>query len=116
MIKRLQGKEHKKKKQHYVLQCYLERWAMLGTHQINVYDKDKQKPRVNNIEDVAQERFFYDINFQKALSDEEKTLSGLTEEELVDLSGNQYYENFFSDRVEGRLAILLRKIISKTNY
>ena len=109
----MNGKEHKKKKQHYVPQCYLERWAMPGTHQINVYDKDKQKPRVNNIEDVAQERFFYDINFQKVLSDEEKTLSGLTEEELVDLSDNQYYENFFSDRVEGRLAILLRKIISK---
>lgn len=108
----MNGKERKKKKQHYVPQCYLERWAMPGTHQINVYDKDRQKPRVNNIEDVAQERFFYDINFQKALSDDEKTLSGFTEEELVDLSGNQYYENFFSDRVEGRLAIQLRKIIS----
>lgn len=109
----MENKERKKKKQHYVPQCYLERWAMPGTYQVNVYDKNKQEPRVNNIEDVAQERFFYDINFQKALSGEEKSLSGFTEEELEELSSNQYYENFFSDRVEGRLAILLRQIISK---
>ena len=109
----MKNKERKKKKQHYVPQCYLERWAMPGTHQINVYDKVKQMPRVNNIEDVAQERFFYDINFQKALSEEEKSLCGFTEDELAELSDNQYYENYFSDRVENRLAILLRKITSK---
>lgn len=50
---KMEIKEHKKKKQHYVPQCYLERWAIAGTHQINVYDKNKQQSRINNIEDVA---------------------------------------------------------------
>lgn len=107
------NKEGKKKKQHYVPQCYLERWAIPDTHQINVFDKFKQEPRKNNISDVAQERFFYDINFQEALSEEEKSLGGFTEEELEDLSNNQYFENFFSDQVEDKLATLLRKIILK---
>lgn len=109
----MSGKKEKKKKQHYVPQCYLEQWAIPNTYQINVYDKTKKEIRINNIEDVAQERFFYDINFQKALSEEEKTLGGFAEEKLEELSSNQYYENFFSDRVEGKLALLLRKLISK---
>ena len=34
--------EKRKKKQHYVPQCYLEYWAIEGTHQIHVYDKKKK--------------------------------------------------------------------------
>jgi len=109
----MSSKEGKKKKQHYVPQCYLVQWAIPDTNQINVFDKIKKEERINNIEDVAQERYFYDINFQKALSEEEKSLGGFTEEELSELSNNQYYENFFSDRVECRLAPLLRKLIFK---
>lgn len=32
----------KKKKQHYVPQCYLEAWTMSGGNQVNVYDKIKK--------------------------------------------------------------------------
>ena len=78
----MSSKEGKKKKQHYVPQCYLVQWAIPDTNQINVFDKIKKEERINNIEDVAQERYFYDINFQKALSEEEKSLGGFTEEEL----------------------------------
>lgn len=55
--------EEKKKKQHYVPQCYLETWAIKGTHQVYVYDKQKKESRKNNIKDVASENYFYDINF-----------------------------------------------------
>ena len=71
--------QQKKKKQHYVPQCYLEAWAMPGTHQINVYDKELRKPRVSNILDVASENYFYDINFTKALTEEEQQKTGMTE-------------------------------------
>jgi len=67
----------KKKKQHYVPQCYLEAWAMPETHQINVYDKELRKSRVSNIIDVASENYFYDINFDKALTNEERLQIGL---------------------------------------
>lgn len=33
----------KNKKQHYIPQCYLEAWAVLGGKQVNVYDKVKKK-------------------------------------------------------------------------
>ena len=52
----------KKKKQHYVPQCYLEAWTMLGGKQVNVYDKIKKTQRINNIEDVAEKNYFYDID------------------------------------------------------
>ncbi len=54
---------NRKKKQHYVPQCYLEQWAIENTHQINVYDKVKKEDRQNNITDVASENYFYDIDF-----------------------------------------------------
>ena len=38
---------NRKKKQHYVPQCYLEQWAIENTHQINVYDKAKKENRQN---------------------------------------------------------------------
>lgn len=107
--------QQKKKKQHYVPQCYLEAWAIPGTHQINVYDKELRKPRVSNILDVASENYFYDINFTKALTEEERQQTGLTEEELKVLSEDQFFENFFADEVEGDLSGLLKKVIANAS-
>lgn len=52
----------KTKKQHYVPQFYLNAWRCSPKHQIYVYDKEQDSVRVNNIQDVASERYFYDID------------------------------------------------------
>ena len=59
----------KTKKQHYVPQFYLNAWGIQGTHQIYVYDKKSEAKRKNNIQDVATERFFYDISPNDIFSD-----------------------------------------------
>ena len=42
----MSSKEGKKKKQHYVPQCYLVQWAIPDTNQINVFDKIKKEERI----------------------------------------------------------------------
>ena len=50
----------KVKKEHYVPQSYLERFAKKGK-KLFVYDKYVQRIRPANIRDVAEEKYFYDI-------------------------------------------------------
>ena len=107
--------EKRKKKQHYVPQCYLEYWAIEGTHQIHVYDKKKKETRQNNIQDVASENYFYDINFRKALSRQEQDLLAMSEESLEELSQKQVLENFFANNVEGELSSILKDLIDKAS-
>ncbi len=104
---------NRKKKQHYVPQCYLNAWAIKGTHQIHVYDKQIRKDRINNITDVASENYFYDIDFQKALSRNEKDLLGLDDNALENMEKEQIIENFFANSVEGELSQFLDEIIAK---
>jgi len=104
---------NRKKKQHYVPQCYLKAWAIDGTHQIHVYDKKLKKDRVNNILDVASENYFYDIDFKKALSSKEKDIIGLDDNELEKMGSEQFLENFFANNVEGEFSKLLAKLIGK---
>jgi hypothetical protein len=49
----------RKKKQHFVPQMYLRRFAHEG--RIAVFDKPSGKVFPANVKDVAQERLFYDI-------------------------------------------------------
>ena len=98
---------NRKKKQHYVPQCYLEQWAIENTHQINVYDKAKKENRQNNITDVASENYFYDIDFNKAFSGDEKKTTNYSSEELNELSHEQFIENFFADTIENELSMFL---------
>ena len=106
---------NRKKKQHYVPQCYLNAWAIKGTHQIHVYDKQIRKDRINNIIDVASENYFYDINFKKALSNNEKAILGIEDDELEDMSKEQSIENFFANSVEGELSKFLETLIKKVD-
>lgn len=106
--------EKRKKKQHYVPQCYLEAWAIKGTQQTNVYDKEKRQKRQNNIKDVAPENYFYDINFRKALSRKEQDLLAVSEENLEEISKQQALENFFANHIEGELSRLLNRLIDKS--
>ncbi len=102
--------KQKKKKQHFVPQCYLEAWAIPNKYQVNVYDRVSLSPYPASICDVAEENYFYDINFSKALSKAEQQQLGLSPESLQELSDEQFFENFFADDVEGDFARLLNKI------
>lgn len=95
----------KKKKQHYVPQCYLKAWTIPNTNQINVYDKELRVQRINNIIDVASENYFYDIDFMKAISKEERQFFGVTEEEFKMLSESQVIENTFAEEIESEFSI-----------
>lgn len=103
----------KTKKEHYVPQCYLEAWQIPNTHQIHVYDKTTDSFRINNIEDVASEHYFYDVkpsdifseSFLKGL--EARGLSWGNEEAL------QVIEHAFAEEIEKPLSDLLKSIIKK---
>lgn len=64
VIKKSRFMGEKTKKQHYVPQCYLKAWEIDGRHKVYVYDKEKQESRINNIEDVASGRYFYDFSLR----------------------------------------------------
>ena len=57
----------------------------LENEKIQVFDKYKVQVRPQNIMDVAMENYFYDIDFMKAISKEERQFSGVTEEEFKNI-------------------------------
>lgn len=103
----------KVKKEHYVPQFYLNAWDEAGTHQIHVYDKTADCFRVNNISDVAVERYFYDVNpkdiFSKKYLDEMKKhgFSWDSDEK------SQGLELFLSKEIEKPMSNLINGIIEK---
>lgn len=102
----------KKKKQHYVPQCYLEEWAIPDTHQVFAYDKQNQKERKSNILDVAEENYFYDIDLTKVIAESEKEKYGFSKDaDLSKADDGQYIENMFSKEIEGNFKRLLENII-----
>jgi len=51
----------KVKKQHYVPRFYLKQWSIKNKHsQLHVYDKEKNKKYIANINNVASSNYFYD--------------------------------------------------------
>ena len=104
----------KKKKQHYVPQCYLNAWAIPDTHQVYVFVKMLQTRRRNSIEDIASEKYFYDIDFTGIVSEEDLKNFGLDDCNPANLDDGQYIENFFATKVEGNYRDILNKIISRT--
>lgn len=105
----------KTKKQHYVPQSYLKAWAIPGSYQVHVYDKKLNKKRINNINDIASENYFYDVNPNEIFSEE--VLSAMREEGLSWDSNelSQGIEHAFANEVEGKFANLLKELISKAN-
>lgn len=102
----------KKKKQHYVPQCYLEAWTIPGGKQVNVYDKIKKTNRVNNIEDVAEKNYFYDIDFSKVIKEEKEIYGFDKEHDLSKIGEEQYLENFFAENIEPKYKEFLKKLIN----
>ena len=101
------------KKQHYVPQCYLNAWST-SKHQIYVFDKSTESARINSIQDVASERFFYDINPEDYLSPD--FLNALRQRgvSLDDVALSQVLERTFAKNVEKPFSDLLKEILDKT--
>ena len=102
-----------KKKQHYVPKCYLENWALPHKHQVYVYDKIKKTIYPSNIDDIAEERYFYDIDLTKVFSPDELKSIGITKSEIELFNDRQFIENFFADNIEGDLKKQLDKFINR---
>lgn len=103
----------KKKIEHYVPQCYLEKWCMPDSNHVNVFDKEQDKTRTNHIEDVASEKYFYDIDLSGVLTKEEVKFYNLEGVDLSRIDDEQYIENFFSENVESAFKSALDDIISR---
>lgn len=98
----------KTKKEHYVPRCYLENWKN-NKGQVWVYDRRLKKTRINNVYDIACERYFYDIDYKKLSVQKLKLLEKLGIEPAQD---EQFIEHFFSEHIEGVFSRLLSKILN----
>lgn len=107
------GKE--KIKQHFVPQCYLEQWAIPDKHQVYVYNKKVRKSYPANILDVAEERYFYDIDFTGILTEDDLKKYGYPVCDPKRLDDGQYIENFFANIVENDFKTRLLKIIYRVS-
>lgn len=105
----------KQKKQHYVPQFYLNAWRIPNTNQINVYDIKTNKNRVNNVEDVASENHFYDMDFSEILNTLEIYPSNVDPGEIKNIENQQHIEKFLSSEIENKFAPLLTNIINKVD-
>ncbi len=101
----------KSKKQHYVPQFYLNAWSIPEKHQIHVYDKSTKSARINNISDVASERYFYDANLKDVFSQE--FLEMLFPGNVAPQEDVQLIEKLFSEDIEKPFSDLIRGILEK---
>lgn len=106
------------KKQHYVPQFYLRRFANPKS-QIHVYDKFGQKSFRANIRDIASARYFYNLsqeyiseleNSVRKIQSEEKFEQELVDEILKRITDVQMIENRLS-RLEDHFATVLDNVI-----
>ena len=107
------GKE--KKKQHFVPRSYLERWTIPGKYQVYAYNKQQKKSYLASINDIASERYFYDIDFTGVLSEDDLKKFGLSECDPKHMDDEQFIENFFATQIENDFKIRLSQIIDRIN-
>lgn len=100
----------KTKKQHYVPQCYLKAWRIENEkHQVYTYDEQTDMLRINNIADVASERYFYDMNLSDLFQN--SPYGELFDKGIIKDEKTQGIENTLSTTIEKPLAEWLEKII-----
>lgn len=109
----MMGKE--KKKQHFVPRSYLERWAIPGKYQVYVYNKQQKKLYTASINDIASERYFYDIDFTGVLSKDDLRKLGFSECDPKHADEEQCIENFFANEVEDDFKIRLSRIVDRVH-
>ena len=90
--------------QHYVPRVYLKRFCDDGIH-INVFDKIKNEIRTKqSIENVAAERFFYDIDLRKLRKRMNQEENEAFEREFPDVNidqiDTQYIEHLLGNEIE----------------
>lgn len=102
-----------KKKQHFVPQCYLESWEIPNTHQVYVYNKKSKKSYIANIENVAAERYFYDIDLTGIVSESDLKEFGFSDYDPKRIDDDQYIENYFANNIEIDFSKRLKRIIDR---
>ena len=102
-----------KKKQHYVPQCYLENWTSNDSKQVYAFDKMAKRSFCTNTSNIAAERYFYDIDFSKVLSEEEKQKFVSDDIDLEKLSDEQYIENYLANSIEGEFKTIINSIVNR---
>ena len=105
----------KKKNQHYVPEFYLKNWTIEGKNQIYVYDKKTKKSFLTNVNNVASERYFYDIDFSGILKKEDLIEYGLPMCDIEHLDDGQYIENYFANEIEGDFQNRISRIIERVS-
>lgn len=103
--------EQKTKKQHYLPQFYLKSWELSDKHQIYVYDKELDSFRINNIKDVASERYFYDFKLNDFLPNEELQMLHNYGYDVDVNKELQLLEHAFSAELEAPASFLIEKIL-----
>lgn len=107
--------------QHYVPQRYLRLFANKvkkknkTIFRLNVFDKEKVEIRVNqNIDRVASERFFYDVDFEELIKEAEKEGIDIDPEykKLIEQVDKQTIENTFASKVETTMFDPLAEILT----
>lgn len=104
-----------KKNQHYVPEFYLKNWTIEGKNQIYVYDKKTKKSFLTNVNNVASERYFYDIDFSGILKKEDLIEYGLPMCDIEHLDDGQYIENYFANEIEGDFQNRISRIIERVS-
>ena len=99
------------KKQHYVPRFYLKAWCKPNTEQIQIYDVKTDKIRPANIEDVASERYFYDIELTDLFSEE--TINELSSQGRIKANRVQAVEKALSSIVETPFSIYYNDVLSR---
>jgi hypothetical protein len=106
----MRGNEMSKvKRQHYVPKCYLKNFTM--NDKLYVFDKALEKSWNSTIDSISSEMYFYDINVVELFEKYPELFDEKPLDSVLDMD-EQEVEKFFSDKIEGRYATLLRNIIS----
>lgn len=103
--------EEKTKKQHFVPRFYLKAWCRPNTNQIQIYDVKTDVTRPANVEDVASERYFYDIELTDLFTEE--TINELTSQGKIKADRAQAVEKALSSIVEAPFSLILNDILSR---
>lgn len=106
------------KNQHFVPQCYLRKFGDKN-EKVNVFDKSKNEIRLKQpIDNIASQRFFYDIDFKKINREMEDKVIHIPDEikDYVLNFDKQYLEKkWFSEIVEPLLIKSINNIESTYN-
>lgn len=105
------------KNQHFVPQCYLRKFGD-SNEKVNVFDKSKNEIRFNQpINNIASQRFFYDIDFEeinKVIEDKGIQIPEDIKNDVLNID-KQHLEKWFSNVVEPLLIKIINNIESTYN-